>query len=595
MSIIKVTLPPGELPVNGKQVSFKAPCDCSAAEAIQIEGVNYDVVDSLGNVVIGNPAGGTWVSGAKVSVLLDVDNRKAYLLNGAASLMIVGETDPTEKTAGTLGKHYWNSKDETLWVCTGEKPTETEVLFAEQSVEWIDEEFSETYLEGMDDYDLGFEYDAETNSDTYDTFIVTVDGVPYRCTGYTGNTSEQQLGDSRLWDGEDLENPLHPEDVPFCIVAYFMCNDDTGMNWGQPNYREWHEWFVTFSTAGTHTLKIERVVGESNGGYNWISLSTLKRRLQTEIITEDTDWACPDNAVGDVLVRCFGGGGGGGGCWTGSARYCGGGGGGGGHMGVGTVDSALLVGKTVTITIGTGGAGAKGSAVASTGGTTSFGTYVSANGGSGGSSQDGGAGGTGGGGGGIEDRDENGYVGKGGAGSYGGGGGAGGANYSDSYGTATGGNGGTYGGGGGAGRKYTTTYVGGTGGDHGGNGGSTREGGSAGTDTSALVVDFPGAGGGGSAGYLNNPGDGYGGGGGGGYGGAGGAASKMGGGGGGGYGGIGKTGKYQSYSYYAGGGGGGYGAANYGAGGNGAITSNTTAGETGTKGCCVIQYYIMAM
>lgn len=139
-------------------------------------------------------------------------------------------------------------------------------------MEWIDEEFSETYLEGMDDYDLGFEYDAETNSDTYDTFIVTVDGVPYRCTGYTGNTSEQQLGDSRLWDAEDLENPLHPEDVPFRIVAYFMCNDDTGMNWGQPDYREWHEWFVTFSTAGTHTLKIERLVSDVT--YNWSPVET---------------------------------------------------------------------------------------------------------------------------------------------------------------------------------------------------------------------------------------------------------------------------------------------------------------------------------
>ena len=83
MSKIKLTLPGLEIPVNGKQVTFKAPCDCSVVECIEIDGIDYAVVDSLGNVVTGNPAGGTWASGAKVSVILDVDNRKAYLLNGA--------------------------------------------------------------------------------------------------------------------------------------------------------------------------------------------------------------------------------------------------------------------------------------------------------------------------------------------------------------------------------------------------------------------------------------------------------------------------------------------------------------------------------
>jgi hypothetical protein len=51
-------------------------------EAIQIDGVDYCVVDALGNQVTGSPDGGVWSTGAKVSVILDVDDRKAYLLNG---------------------------------------------------------------------------------------------------------------------------------------------------------------------------------------------------------------------------------------------------------------------------------------------------------------------------------------------------------------------------------------------------------------------------------------------------------------------------------------------------------------------------------
>lgn len=79
MSKIKLTLPGLEIPVDGKQVSFVAPCDCSVADGIQIDGVDYDIVDSVGNTV---PFGrGVWRNGAVLSVILDVTNRKAYLQN----------------------------------------------------------------------------------------------------------------------------------------------------------------------------------------------------------------------------------------------------------------------------------------------------------------------------------------------------------------------------------------------------------------------------------------------------------------------------------------------------------------------------------
>ena len=99
MSVIKVTLPLGELPVNGKQVSFKAPCDCHVAEAIQIEGVNYTVVDNMGCCVTGK--GGMWVAGSVVTVVLDTENQKAYFQNNAAQTFTV--TVPLSWTAANGG------------------------------------------------------------------------------------------------------------------------------------------------------------------------------------------------------------------------------------------------------------------------------------------------------------------------------------------------------------------------------------------------------------------------------------------------------------------------------------------------------------
>ena len=80
MAKIKLTLPGLEIPVTGKQVSFEAPCNCDTTECLQIDGVDYTVVDSLGNTVTG--IGGVWATGAKITVVLDVENQKAYLLNG---------------------------------------------------------------------------------------------------------------------------------------------------------------------------------------------------------------------------------------------------------------------------------------------------------------------------------------------------------------------------------------------------------------------------------------------------------------------------------------------------------------------------------
>lgn len=344
--------------------------------------------------------------------------------------------------------------------------------------------------------------------------------------------------------------------------------------------------------------------------------------LKTETIVTNQNWTVP-NHTGNISVRIFGGGGG-----AVYGRHADGdkywyGGGGGGYMNNAELD--LANNTSIQISIGVGGSGYVNSSMtddiqrnhAGNGGTTAFGTYLSANGGEGGFIGVNWAnGGNGGSGGGAFKQSENSSktnsLSHGGNATQFGGGGAvsivrGGVPLTNgSSASSTGGDGGTYGGGGAASvspnaynntQGYTTchggqgsTYGGGGGsycdsairsflgygGKYGGDGGGISEihnknyrDATNGTNTiknNSVPNDCQGAGlagggwAGGGGGFGGNGGNGgtsggsYGGGGGGGYGGPGGNI----GGGGGGYGIIASGGN-------SGGGGGGY----YSAGGNG--------------------------
>ena len=140
-------------------------------------------------------------------------------------------------------------------------------------------------------------------------------------------------------------------------------------------------------------------------------------KLQTELITRSTNWEVP-NHYGNIYVRIFGGGGSGGEV---SSRYAGGGG---GWMNNGEFN--ISEGRVVQIVIGAGGIFPY-NRYGTTGGSTTFGTYVSANGGNGGGYGGGWAieGGSGGSGGGSEGRSGGGGYGGDGGNNGGGGGGYG--------------------------------------------------------------------------------------------------------------------------------------------------------------------------
>lgn len=140
--------------------------------------------------------------------------------------------------------HSYNDlTDRTHWV-----EQATDVLLEEQSVTGEEQEWSDGYyyyIEGLD-----------TVAYCGEQYIITVDGVSYNCESYVSMYGENAIGDSRLSNYIDEEGTLnteHPEDVPFHIQTYYYSEE----SWELIN--DWCEWEIRFATAGTHTVKIERI------------------------------------------------------------------------------------------------------------------------------------------------------------------------------------------------------------------------------------------------------------------------------------------------------------------------------------------------
>ncbi len=78
MATLTVTLPTGTTVVNGKQVTFRAPCDCTDISGIVINGTTYTLVDATTEQITGH----TFKKDAMVSVIMDTENNKAFVQNG---------------------------------------------------------------------------------------------------------------------------------------------------------------------------------------------------------------------------------------------------------------------------------------------------------------------------------------------------------------------------------------------------------------------------------------------------------------------------------------------------------------------------------
>lgn len=81
MAYIKLELPEDEQLYDGKQITFKAPCNCSEVTALAINGRVYNLVNSMTSNVLESP--NVFCANSMLSVLLDVTNANAFVLNSS--------------------------------------------------------------------------------------------------------------------------------------------------------------------------------------------------------------------------------------------------------------------------------------------------------------------------------------------------------------------------------------------------------------------------------------------------------------------------------------------------------------------------------
>ena len=98
-SSIVLTVP--SIPITGTIIKFKTPCGSVGVNSLVIGGVNYSFIDAMGKLVsdIGD---GTFDSGAMLSVIVDVANKKAYIQNQSKATPISHNHSAANITSGTL-------------------------------------------------------------------------------------------------------------------------------------------------------------------------------------------------------------------------------------------------------------------------------------------------------------------------------------------------------------------------------------------------------------------------------------------------------------------------------------------------------------
>lgn len=89
--------------VNGKQISFIAPCSSSNTDCLVIEDVEYAIVDAENVSVAG--LSNVWNSGAIVSVILNVDTHTAFIQNPNTNPYLEAHLKSKNNPHGVTAEH----------------------------------------------------------------------------------------------------------------------------------------------------------------------------------------------------------------------------------------------------------------------------------------------------------------------------------------------------------------------------------------------------------------------------------------------------------------------------------------------------------
>lgn len=103
MATINWTPPGNWAEKTGAHVSFTAPCDCMSTTGLVIGENTYEIVDA--NLATVTGVGGVYTAGAIVELVLDCENMRAYILNGAAG----GDAIVAQGVSGSWKYTKWAS------------------------------------------------------------------------------------------------------------------------------------------------------------------------------------------------------------------------------------------------------------------------------------------------------------------------------------------------------------------------------------------------------------------------------------------------------------------------------------------------------
>ena len=323
MATITVTLPEGVTLFQGKQISFTAPCDSTGVTGIIINNVTYTLLKANGDSL----ETGVFISGALVSVLIDLTNHKAYIQNAASIANIA------HKATHSIGG-----------------------------------------ADALIDADIAISPDVATalgltgNPQVKDALTALSLGA-----GMCGYLFIVKYSNGAIAKNITIQGIQAPNGTT-CVT------NSLGKALGAAASTS-----VSFSIDMSGVLDVKSYSSTVTGIVGSITNVTVTLELKEGLTSLYTSQSLVVSDQMDTIdICCIGGGGGGGSGWYG------GGGGGGGYVAT-LLAQTLQPNTVYNVTIGAGGnGGAKSTSngvAGGAGGTTSFGALVSASGGSGGAGQ----------------------------------------------------------------------------------------------------------------------------------------------------------------------------------------------------------------
>lgn len=112
-------------PVNGEEITIKAPCNCNVVAGVQINDIAFPFFDAAGNSL--ESISGKFAEGSLIRVMFDTVNVRAYILNSATSIPASHNHAASEVTAGTFaGEVAASSQTPSNYIVRNQKLSATE-------------------------------------------------------------------------------------------------------------------------------------------------------------------------------------------------------------------------------------------------------------------------------------------------------------------------------------------------------------------------------------------------------------------------------------------------------------------------------------